>query len=46
MDRFRRDFRNVTVQRLDASHYVPEDAPGELAEAIEEFLVGGAAAAA
>ena len=46
MDRFRRDFKRVTVRRLDASHYVPEDAPAELAEAIEEFLTGAAAAAA
>ncbi len=38
MDRFRSDFKNVTVRRIDARHYVPEDAPEEVAEAIEEFL--------
>ena len=38
MDRFRADFKNVTVRRLDARHYVPEAAPEEVAEAIERFL--------
>jgi haloalkane dehalogenase len=46
MDRFRADFRDVTVRRIDAHHYVPEDAPEEMAEAIEEFLSGRPAAAA
>ncbi len=38
MERFRDDFNLVTVRRLDAKHYIQEDAPGEIAEAIEEFL--------
>ena len=46
MDRFRADFKNVTVRRLEARHYVPEDAPGEVAEAIEEFLSGEVSKAA
>ncbi|MSR37007.1 MAG: alpha/beta fold hydrolase [Gemmatimonadetes bacterium] len=46
MDRFRDDFKHVTVRRLDARHYVPEDAPEEIAEAIEEFLLRPSAAAA
>jgi hypothetical protein len=36
----------VTVRRIKAHHYVPEDAPDEVAEAIEEFLGAPAAAAA
>jgi haloalkane dehalogenase len=46
MDRFRADFRHVTVRRLDAGHYVQEDAPSELAEAIASFLASPRAAAA
>lgn len=46
MDRFRSDFKNVTVRRLDARHFVPEDAPGEVAGAIEEFLSADVAEAA
>ena len=38
MERFREDFRLVTVQRLDAKHFIQEDAPGEIAEAIGTFL--------
>lgn len=38
MERFREDFRLVTVRRLDARHYIQEDAPAEIARAIEEFL--------
>ena len=38
MDRFREDFRNVTVRRLDAKHYIQEDAPAEISEAIAQFL--------
>lgn len=40
MDRFREDFRLVTVRRLDAKHYIQEDAPGEISRAVEEFLEG------
>jgi haloalkane dehalogenase len=38
MERFRESFRNVRLQRLDAKHYIQEDAPKEIAEAIESFL--------
>ncbi|MGD8322563.1 MAG: alpha/beta fold hydrolase [Gemmatimonadota bacterium] len=40
MERFREDFRLTSVRRLDARHYIQEDQPGEIAEAIEEFLAG------
>lgn len=38
MERFRDTFRHVRVQRLDAKHYIQEDAPKEISAAIEEFL--------
>lgn len=38
MERFRDDFRLARVHRLDARHYIQEDAPGEIASAIDEFL--------
>lgn len=38
MDRFRRDFESVRIARLDAKHYIQEDAPAEIAEAIGNFL--------
>jgi haloalkane dehalogenase len=38
MERFREDFRVVEVRRLDARHYIQEDAPGEIAAAIAAFL--------
>ncbi len=38
MERFREDFDDVTIRRVDAKHYIQEDAPGEIAEAIGEFL--------
>jgi haloalkane dehalogenase len=38
MDRFRADFSDVRVNRLDAKHYIQEDAPAEIAQAIESFL--------
>lgn len=38
MERFRDDFRLTTIHRLDAKHYIQEDAPGEIAEAIQGFL--------
>ena len=41
MERFRDDFRLVTVRRLDARHFIQEDdAPG-IAEAIQDFLENG-----
>ena len=46
MEHFKHDFRNVTVARLNARHYVQEDAPQELAEAIERFLLPETVAAA
>jgi haloalkane dehalogenase len=44
MDRFRADFPNVTLHRVDARHYVPEDAPQEFADAVASFLTPGVAA--
>lgn len=38
MERFRDDFRLARIHRLDAKHYIQEDAPGEIASAIEGFL--------
>ena len=38
MDRFREDFRSVSLRRLDARHYIQEDCPAEISEAIEGFL--------
>ncbi|MBT8335248.1 MAG: alpha/beta fold hydrolase [Gemmatimonadetes bacterium] len=38
MDRFRLVFDDVTIARLEAKHFIQEDAPAEIAEAIEDFL--------
>jgi haloalkane dehalogenase len=38
MDRFRTDFTTVRIERLDAKHYIQEDAPGEIADAIQAFI--------
>jgi haloalkane dehalogenase len=38
MERFREDFKLTQIHRLDAKHYIQEDAPGEIAEAISAFL--------
>ena len=38
MERFRETFNAVRIQRLDAKHYIQEDSPKEIAEAIEAFL--------
>lgn len=38
MERFREPFNIVRLQRLDAKHYIQEDAPKEISEAIESFL--------
>jgi haloalkane dehalogenase len=46
MERFREDFRTVTIQRLEAKHYIQEDAPAEIASAIEAFLASVAPAVA
>jgi len=46
LERFREDFRSVRIQRLDAKHYIQEDAPAEIAAAIESFLASVAPAAA
>jgi haloalkane dehalogenase len=40
MDPFRRDFQKARVVRLDARHLIQEDAPGEVSQAIKEFLGG------
>jgi len=45
MDRFREDFRLVAVTRLDARHFIQEDRPAEIADAIRAFLEEGKAAA-
>ena len=42
MDRFREDFALCTVRRLEARHFIQEDAPAEIAEAIGAFLDGPA----
>jgi len=39
MDRFREDFRSVKVFRLAAKHFIQEDAPAEISEAVEKFLL-------
>ena len=46
MERFREDFRLARVHRLDAKHYIQEDAPGEIASAIQGFLASLEPAAA
>lgn len=38
MDRFRIDFEDVQVRRLEARHYIQEDAPKEISEAILDSL--------
>jgi len=38
LERFREPFASVRLQRLDAKHYIQEDAPKEISEAIEAFL--------
>ena len=43
MERFREDFHLAETHRLDAKHFIQEDAPGEIAEAIEGFLTRTAA---
>lgn len=44
LERFRTDFRMAQVRRLDARHYIQEDAPVELASAIAAFLEPSAVA--
>ncbi len=38
MDRFRIDFADVSTTRLDAKHYIQEDCPAEISDAIGRFL--------
>lgn len=38
MERFREVFANSRIHRLDAKHYIQEDAPKEISEAIDAFL--------
>jgi haloalkane dehalogenase len=38
MDTFRRDFPETRVVRLEAKHFIQEDAPGEVSQAIRDFL--------
>lgn len=46
MERFRESFATTVVRRLDAKHYIQEDSPKEIAEAIESFLTSPRAAEA
>lgn len=46
MERFREDFKISKIHRLDAKHYIQEDAPAEIAQAIDEFLAALPATAA
>lgn len=41
IDRFRDDFASTLLLRLEARHYIQEDAPAEIAEGIREFLGRG-----
>lgn len=41
LERFRETFKLARVVRLDAKHYIQEDAPKEISEAIRSFLVEG-----
>jgi haloalkane dehalogenase len=43
MERFRQTFHATKVVRLDAKHFIQEDAPKEISEAIESFLSAGSA---
>ncbi len=38
IDRFRRDFRTVSVEMIEAKHYIQEDAPEAVVQAIRVFL--------
>ena len=38
IDRFREDFKLTEIHRLDAKHYIQEDAPAEIASAIQDFM--------
>lgn len=40
MDRFRADFADASITRLDAKHYIQEDCPAEISRAISRFLEG------
>ncbi|MGM0670359.1 MAG: alpha/beta fold hydrolase [Gemmatimonadota bacterium] len=40
MDTFRRDFVHARAVRLEARHFIQEDTPGEVSNAIREFLEG------
>lgn len=40
MDRFRADFHDVRTVPLEARHFIQEDAPAEMAAAMEDFLNG------
>jgi pimeloyl-ACP methyl ester carboxylesterase len=44
MERFREDFNLVHTHRLDAKHYIQEDAPAEISVAIGDFLAEASAA--
>ena len=38
MDTFRKDFPQTRAVRLEAKHFIQEDTPGEVSQAIQEFL--------
>ncbi len=46
MERFREAFAHSEAFRLDAKHYIQEDSPKEIAEAIDSFLSPSAGSAA
>ncbi|MCH1571380.1 MAG: alpha/beta fold hydrolase [Longimicrobiales bacterium] len=46
MERFREVFRHSEIFRLDAKHYIQEDSPKEISEAIDSFLSSSVGSAA
>ena len=41
LERFRETFKLARVVRLDAKHFIQEDAPKEISEAVRSFLLEG-----
>lgn len=41
MDTFRKDFPKTRAVRLEAKHFIQEDTPGEVSQAIRDFLSSG-----
>ena len=46
MERFREVFTHTEIFRLDAKHYIQEDSPKEISEAIDSFLSSSVGSAA